>query len=120
MVGAVLVAVLAEKLFLDFDAAPLDQHELIALTRRTGRADIDLPRGIDGVLVPRRSELHPDIIGRNVLVALIACGKGYTTERGRYREVADTKSHLSPLSFLPFDDGFHALVHTRTIYILSG
>src|SRR5215472_7739785 len=116
MVGAVLVAVLAQKLLLDFDAAPLDQHELIALTGHTGRADIDLPRGIDGVLVPGWSELHPDIVGRNVLVAPLTCSKGYTTEHSRYREAADTKSHLSSLSFLPFDNAPCARTHPNDLH----
>ena len=36
MVRPVLVAFFVQELFLDFDAAALDQHQLIALTRLTG------------------------------------------------------------------------------------
>jgi hypothetical protein len=59
----------------DFDAAALDQHQLITLAGSTGRADVDLPRGVDGVLIPGRSEHHADIVRWNVLVALITGSK---------------------------------------------
>ena len=47
MIGAVLVALLAEELLLDFDAAALDQHQLIALAALAGGADVDLAGGVD-------------------------------------------------------------------------
>ena len=83
MIRAILVPVFAKELLLDFDAAALDQHQLITLTGLACSADVDLAGRVDGVLVASRSELHSDIIWGNVLVALIAGGQRQAAERGQ-------------------------------------
>ena len=93
MVGAILVAFLAEKLLLDLDAAALDQHQLIALAALAGGADVDLARRVDRVLLAGRGQLHSDIVRRNVLVALLASGEHQTAERGQKHWTQKTKAH---------------------------
>jgi len=42
MIRAILVPFFAKELFFDFDAAALDQHQLITLTGLACSADVDL------------------------------------------------------------------------------
>jgi hypothetical protein len=93
MIGAVLVAFLAEELLLDLDAAALDQDQLVALAGLTGGADIDLAGGVDRVLVAGRRQLHSDIVRGDVLVALVAGGKRQTAECDQPHSTQKMKAH---------------------------
>src|SRR6516165_7160608 len=93
MVRPILVAFFVQELFLDFDTAALDQHQLIALTRLTGCTDIDLARGVDGILVARWGELHADIVRGYVLIALITSGSRQAKESGQHHGSGIIETH---------------------------